>query len=520
VQLATAGFPRTGFWEVTRVLRLALGVGNQFVAGRGRWRTLSSLAVLLAAGQCAAARAEVPTGFYGVNPGDLFALPASDWDAQLAALQAGGIGVVRLPAYWSDLEPRAPDADGRRYPNWQLIDDKVQALARHGLRWEPVICFSATWSETVPGDYASAPADAGQFAAFAATLARRYGPGGSFWSGHSDLAPVPVRSYELWNEPNAAVFWHPQDSAPEAYADLYALTRDALRQVDGSARVVVGGLASPGTEVLPADRFVARMFAHRPDLRGDVDVVGYHPYSATIAGVYALLAAFRRALDAAAGPGVPIEVTEVGWTSTETAEHKRAANLAALAATLPRSDCGIDRLMPYAWIGPEQDPHDRLQWFGIANRDGTARPSASAYVGTAKEMEQAAAPAGIVALCHPRLGLGLRAVTARDGSRPRLTVSSSCAAACALSLRVTAKPRGHGRTLARRTLRFARGRRKIRLLLSHRTRPGTRLAVRAHAWTRAGWRATRVRTVHVRQIQPRSVATRTARARSPTPSLE
>ena len=453
-------------------------------------------------------------------PADLFELPASDWTPSWERCRTAGSVLLRLPAYWSDLEPRAPGADGRRYPNWQLIDDKVQALAAHGLRWEPVICFSATWSETVPGDYASAPADAGQFAAFTATLARRYGPGGSFWSEHPGLAPVPVRSYELWNEPNAAVFWHPQDSAPEAYADLYARARDAIRQVDGSARVVVGGLASPGADVLPADRFVARMFAHRPDLRGNVDAVAYHPYAATIAGVYSLLAAFRRALDAAAGPGVPIEVTEIGWTSTETAEHRRAANLAALAATLPRSDCGVDRLMPYAWIGPERDPHDRLQWFGIVNRDGTARPSAAAFARTAKAMEQASAPAGTVVLCHPRLGLQLRAVTARDGSRPRLTVSSACAAACALSLRVTAKPRGRGGTLARRTLRFARGRREIRLLLSHRTRPGTRLAVRAHAWTRAGWRATRVRTIHVRQIQPRSVATSTARARSPTPSLE
>jgi hypothetical protein len=463
--------------------------------GRRQASVLVAVVLLVGASRAEAARADVPTGFYGVNPGDLFLLPQTKWDDQVAAIRGGGVDAVRLLAPWSDLEPRAPDADGRRYLSWQLIDSQVEALARHGLRWEPLICFTATWDETVPGDYTSAPIDSEHLAGFAALLARRYGPGGAFWAAHPDLVPVPVRAYELWNEPNAAAYWHPQADAPERYADLYAAVREAIRRVDGAARVAVGGLASPGTGVIPAAAFVGRMLEHRPDLRGRIDAVGYHPYSPRLSLVYGQLAAFRRALDRLAGPGVPIDVNEVGWTTAETPEAQRAADLAALTEALPRSDCGVGRLMPYAWIGPEQDPADRLQWFGISNRDGTLKPSGAAYLRATRRTAGATDSGPPRALCEPRLRLRLNAVTPAPGGRPRLEVASSCAAACALSLRVT--PHGRGRTLARRVLRFRRGARTVHLMLPRSARPGVRLALRARAWTSTGWRATRVRTVHM-----------------------
>ena len=53
--------------------------------------------------------------------------------------------------------------------------------------------------------------------------------------------------------------------------------------------------------------------------------------------------------------------------------------------------------------------------------------------------------------------------------------------------------------VARRGLRFHRGPRHVRLRLPRAARPGTRIALRASAWTQAGWRATRVRTVRVRR---------------------
>ena len=81
----------------------------------------------------------------------------------------------------------------------------------------------------------------------------------------------------------------------------------------------------------PAD-FLRQMYAHRPDLKGNVDAVGFHPYARDPQGVYEKIAAFRHDLDAIAGAGVPIELTEIGWTTTDTSESNRAGYLREVAS--------------------------------------------------------------------------------------------------------------------------------------------------------------------------------------------
>lgn len=462
--------------------------------------------------------------FYGVNAGDLFKLPQSQWDTQLAAMSADGIRVLRLGAWWSDLEPAPPGPAGHTYA-WGDTDQWVAALARHGIRWEPLLSFSATWDSAVPGDYTAYPANAADFAAFAAALAGRYGPNGAFWAAHPELQALPVQAYEVWNEPNAALFWHPQDSAPERYADLYAATRAAVHQVQPGATVVVGGLAAPASGVIAADEFVQRMLAHRPDLRGNIDAVAYHPYSPTTGGVYSQLASFRHALDAAAGAGIPIEITEIGWSSVDMPVATIGSGLANLATTLPRSDCGVDRLMPYDWVGPELDPTDREQWFGIENRDGTPKASGAAYAGAVQQMESPSAPTSGVTLCGgapdpsvaappaprstttttrpklhgPRLELRIR----RDRRRPsRLRATARCPAGCRLSFQLlrihsSAAKAGGSDLLARHTLRFSSRRRHVWLHIPSR-RAGRRVRVRVVATGRHGRHTVRTRTIRVR----------------------
>jgi polysaccharide biosynthesis protein PslG len=343
---------------------------------------LSVLAVFTALAVCrvqapAVAAVPVRSGFFGINPGDLFELPESRWDTHLAAIANMGVQVVRMGAWWADVQP-GPPVDGRDDYSWADLDKRVAALAHHHLRWEPLLCFSATWGSDVDGDYTASPAGTEHFAAFARALATRYGPGGSFWEAHRTLPPLAVTAYEVWNEENAKLYWHP--ATPSQYADLYAATRRAIHEVDEKARVVVGGLAAPNHDIaLAPQQFLRQMYAQRPGLRGAVDAVGLHPYARTPKGVYASVAAVRKALDAIAGPGLPIEVTEIGWTALDMSESKRAAYLGEVAARLSRSDCGIERLMPYAWLGPERAAGDREQWFGIANQDGTPKESATAY---------------------------------------------------------------------------------------------------------------------------------------------
>jgi hypothetical protein len=450
-------------------------------------------------------------GFFGVNPGDLFKLPQAQWDSHLSAIAADGVQVVRVGAWWSDLEP-APPAGGEHRYEWGELDRQVAALARHGLQSEPLLSFSATWASRVRGDYTAAPDGAANFALFAGALAQRYGRGGSFWREHPELPGLPVRAYEVWNEENASAYWHPAKTAPEQYADLYAATRAAIHGSDDSARVLVGGLAAAGNDsVLAPGDFLRRMYAHRPDLRGVVDAVGFHPYARDPKAVYRLIAGFRRSLDTVAGSGVPIELTEIGWTTADTSEHQRAAYLRELATTLPRSGCGIERVEAYAWVGPEQATGDREQWFGIANRDGTNKPSAAGYAQAVRLMRGLAGPAptGAVDICAaaavPRVHLKLSiAVRRPPRHKGRLVISARCSSGCRICVELRVPPSGRlafasgGSGAVRRTSGYRAGRQTLSVDLAKRiARGAVRVKLKVVAIDRRGLRTTRTRTLRV-----------------------
>jgi hypothetical protein len=353
----------------------------------------------------ASARANAPAGFYGVNVQQVFNGPSGGWNTDLSAMASGGLQLARIDARWQNVEPNPPSASGQHTYNWSMYDGIVQGLAQHNLRWLPIVDYSTTWSGVTQGDTLSAvsPAHIADFAAFAAALAHRYGPGGTFWSSHPSVPVVPVTEFEIWNEENSTVFWHQQGGNAEAYADLYMAARNAIRAVSPSSRVIVGGLAlnNPPSVTDEVD-FVRRMYAHRPDLAGNVDGIGLHPYQATVGDTYMRIARFRQGINAIAGPSVPIEITEVGWSTTAVSETDRAADLAQMALDLPRSDCNVDAFLPYTWRTEETSPSDPESWFGIWNRDGTPKPSGQAYLNTVelmRGMTAAAAPTTPVPIC-------------------------------------------------------------------------------------------------------------------------
>src|SRR5829696_5617150 len=222
----------------------------------------------------------VSEDFFGVNGQMLPTLPADQQERHLAAMAAGGLQVVRRDASWGYAEPSPPDpGTGAHTYRWDEFDEQVALYARHGLRWLPIIDYSTAWSGRIAGDYFSPPADPRPYAAYAAAIARRYGRGGNFWRVHPELPELPVRKYEIWNEQNTEHFWRGQADAPERYAELYLAARGAIKAVDPGARVIVGGLALENAGVTDPDDFVRRMYRHHPDLVGNVDAIGFHPYT-------------------------------------------------------------------------------------------------------------------------------------------------------------------------------------------------------------------------------------------------
>jgi hypothetical protein len=333
----------------------------------------------------------------GMNGFTVFKLTPVRRDDQLAAMAADGVRVVRSDAVWNQIEPVAPGPTGPIY-QWAGYDQWVSALATHHLTWEPLIDFTVGWAKTCPGY--CAPTSDSTYATFAQAIAARYGPNGSFWAQNPQLPYYPTHFFEIWDEEDNSTFYIP----PARFATMYTAARAAIRAVDPTASVIVGGLSDdsrlPGYK--PSKDYPAvyayQMFAADPGLKGNVDAFGLHPYAATAAAVVNWTIHFRHVLDSIGEASVPLDITEIGWTSGDaTREAWRASMMGAVADELSRSDCGIRLLAPYDWVNPGV-----ASWsdFGLIDSTGlttTLRPAGLSWF---KALNQAAAMPEL-RLCDP-----------------------------------------------------------------------------------------------------------------------
>src|SRR5581483_7769327 len=254
-------------------------------------------AVVLVPCARASAPAPLPPDFFGVNLNRVLfddADPAHT--APLAAARAAGITRGRIDFPWGAVQPNGPDSVDYRW-----TDAAVGALAAQGIRAAPMLGYSAGWAATTQGSDKTPPRRLSEYSRFAMLMVRRYGPGGSFWQGRPDVPYLPVGRWEVWNEPNLPqAFWR-SGRNPALYARLYLGARTAIRAIDPQARVIVGGLHSGDIG------FVTDMYRADPELHGNVDGLGIHPYASTVQGVMAAVRGFRAALDATGESSVPME---------------------------------------------------------------------------------------------------------------------------------------------------------------------------------------------------------------------
>ncbi len=384
-----------GALAVVLVLVAAVAIALRIVLGGGQARSplqpAPSTAAAPGAGGSTGAGGTPPrtgpaaappptTESFGVSVNRLFndrTYSQAQIDAQLAALQATGATVARSDALWELAEPTPPTDGVHRY-DWAFDDEIAASLTAHLLRWLPIVDYSPPWAQSIPGQDHSPPRAAADLAAYAAGLAARYGPGGTFWALHPELTAEPVDTFEIWNEPDNTEFWLPAPNAA-AYADLYLTARDAIRAVQPTARVIVGGLTSPAT-------FLPAMLRARPDLAGQLDGVAIHPYGTTIAMVLGRARGARSALASLGLGGVPLYVTEFGWTTHPPGaldfapERLRPQYIERTFAALGHSDCGLAAALLYTWVTPERDPANAQDWFGIHPPGGGTSPDTDAFI--------------------------------------------------------------------------------------------------------------------------------------------
>jgi polysaccharide biosynthesis protein PslG len=332
---------------------------------------------------------------FGANVNLLFndpATPPALIGAQLTALRNAGATIARNDAFWEAAEPQAP-VGGVPTFDWAFDDRVAGQLALHGLRWLPILDYSAPWAESIAGQDHSAPTSAAAYATYAGAFAARYGPGGAFWREQPQLHAEPVQTFEIWNEPDGGQFWLPGPQ-PAAYADLYIAAREAIDAVDRSARVIVGGLTN-------ASQFLPEMLLARPELRGHIDGVAIHPYGIPSVAFNRIKGA-RMTLTGLGMPSVPLFVTEFGWTTTPAGAldyvpaSTRPSYISSTVAALGHLDCGVVAATIYTWYSPEQNPANSQQWYGIDGLTGQPTPDSDAFE---QGIRRAQAPAPTFKLC-------------------------------------------------------------------------------------------------------------------------
>ena len=327
--------------------------------------------------------------FLGLVAEDAFGKPGSYRRENLDRVRAAGAGLLRQTFDWKRIE-RAPG----RY-DLSFYDGYVAELARRRLRVLPILFNPPPFRSSAPrnpvrGTYPPGrPADMG---AFGAVLARRYGPGGSFWREHPELPRLPVRSWQVWNEPNLAVYWPTGPDAAE-YVALLRATGRAIRRVDPGAEIVTAGLPD-STRGVPLREYVADMYAARAT--GTFDVLALNLFGRdareTIAGVRSV-----RDVAAASGDNPAVWLTELGWAtggppSAFLVSEARQAELlerTVLALAQRREELRIRGVVYFNWR--DSLPYaGGVDFFGLhtglLRRNGRAKPALSAYKKVAKTL--------------------------------------------------------------------------------------------------------------------------------------
>jgi hypothetical protein len=326
--------------------------------------------------------------FLGVSLGALSSSPELI-GPETKVMARSGVTSLRAPLYWNELEPRPG------HLRLAAVDGLVAAAARARLDVLPVVLGTPGWAAANPYLLAaSPPRDPKDYAAFLRALIRRYGPNGTLWSQRPSLPKVPIRAWQIWNEPSHDYYWAKQPFAP-SYVRLLKVADQAVHGADPGAKTVLAGFPDRSWESLAQ--------VEKAGASGSFDVAAVHPYTAKVADVLKIVKLDRAALRAAGDGGVPMWLTEVAWSSGlgkvkrnqfgfETTERGQAQRLTEALPLLAaqRRRLGIQRIYWETWASGDKSPDSTWDWAGLrVLRNGTVapKPAYQAFVRVARQIQ-------------------------------------------------------------------------------------------------------------------------------------
>ena len=290
-------------------------------------------------------------------------------ERQMALMARSGVESVRLSRAWADVEP-APGS-------YQLgeIDRVVAAAARHRLQVIVNVTRTPRWAAANPSDpdyWRLPPADYGAFGRMMAQLVRRYGPAGSLWAQNPSLPRVPVRQWQIWNEPTGPAHWKLRPWAP-TYTQLLKSAYESIHAVDGGAKVASGALVATADANGVYSQWAGARDLYKAGAKRYMDVVSIHPFTnnsvsarKTAQQTLGIVRRVRAVMRKNGDRRKPVVLTEVTWPASKGKVPKsaeryfsvsrkgQAARLKAAYAALvkARRKLRITNAYWYTWATP------------------------------------------------------------------------------------------------------------------------------------------------------------------------
>jgi len=288
----------------------------------------------------------------------------TDMDRELDLAAQANSNVVRVDVGWNNLESFGKG----QFTSWYVtkLDRFVDGANQRGMKVIATLWATACWASSAPdsvrqgctgtGWWTYPPRNNQDYADIARWMTARYG---------SKLAAL-----EVWNEPNASLFWTTPDPVG-AYTALLKAAYPAAKA--GNAAVPVIGASLSGSD----RSFLASMYAN--GAKGYEDGLSVHPY-AEDRGFPGLTALHNDMV--AAGDNSPVWVTEFGWpTGSDPQWHVSEAEQATDVTN------GFADLSALSWVNEATlynlrdkgtDPNDMQANFGVVRRDYSPKPAYAA----------------------------------------------------------------------------------------------------------------------------------------------
>jgi hypothetical protein len=311
---------------------------------------------------------------------------------QLARMARNGVQSVKAEFNWGRMEQKQGSID------FSETDALVAAAAADHLSLLPTVVGAPAWASRplAAQEGVHHPRDPSDYGRFLTQLIARYGPEGTFWADNPDVPKRPVRSWEVWNEPDIPSYWH--KPWVRGYVDLLRAAHRAIKRADPRATVVLAGLTNRSWSDLNR--------LYRAGAAPYFDAASIHPYTQrprnAVRTIGLVRAVMRRHHDAR----TPVWVTELSWTSGKrhmsgthtrqpyflnTTPRGQAAKLRAgyLALARARRRLHIRRVYWYTWLSRDESPNYPFDWSGLLSVRGDAfhaKPALFAYRRVARRL--------------------------------------------------------------------------------------------------------------------------------------